>query len=68
MPSRHRHLRVLATRAGGLRRQGHYEQASEVLRELAVATAEQQLRDLVEADRLTEADRARLHAAIGGGP
>jgi hypothetical protein len=65
MPSRHRHLRVLATRAAGLTSAGRFEQAAEVSRELAVATAEQQLRDLGAAGQLTADDRARLRSAVG---
>jgi hypothetical protein len=66
MPSRHRHLRVLATRAAGLTSAGRFKQAAEVSRELAVATAEQQLRDLDTAGQLTDTDRRRLMAVIDG--
>jgi hypothetical protein len=64
MPSRHAHLRRLSARGAGFARQGLHREATEALHELAVARAEQELRDLAATVRLSAADRARLHAAI----
>ena len=60
-------LYVLRAKLGAYTKHGLDDKAAETLRELKIARAELALLGLADQVELTDADRARLHAVIGGG-